>query len=248
MAILNKKLKIKDSEGTTVDCNIYTTQTEAGDTTLQMKVNNESAYVTLGETNGYGATKGRVKINGETHAIMSKASLPYTEQSWTEPGTYTFTVPAGVTRVRVAVCGGGGGSAHFASENGEAGKGGDSSFDSFTATGGTGGKQYYGNETGGIGGTPNGRNGQVGSIRYNVEGKGGTGFSLSFSLSDGDFGEGGSHQYGCGGGSGGYNTGYIDVVPNSTIAVNVGSGGKRYYSTDADGEAGFVLIAYGGEI
>ena len=178
-----------------------------------------------------------------------KAAVPaYTEQSWTEPGTYTFTVPAGVTRMRVAVCGGGGGSAYFASENGEAEKGGDSSFGSFTATGGTGGKQYSGNLTGGIGGTPNGRNGQVGSFRTGAEGKGGTGFSLSFSLSDGDFGEGGYSRYVCGGGSGGYNVGYIDVVPNSTIAVNVGAGGEKYiYSIppDTSGEAGFVLIAYG---
>ena len=153
--------------------------------------------------------------------------------------------------MRVAVCGGGGGSAYFASENGEAEKGEDSSFGSFTATGGTGGKQYSGNLTGGIGGTPNGRNGQVGSFRTGAEGKGGTGFSLSFSLSDGDFGEGGYSRYCCGGGSGGYNTGYIDVVPNSTIAVNVGAGGEKYiYAMDGDtsGKAGFVLIAYGGEI
>lgn len=48
MAILTKKLKIKDKNGNTVDCNIYTTQTEAGSAALNMKVNGESTFVALG--------------------------------------------------------------------------------------------------------------------------------------------------------------------------------------------------------
>ena len=48
MAILNKKLKIKDASGNIVDCNIYTTQTEAGSTALNMKVDGESTFVAMG--------------------------------------------------------------------------------------------------------------------------------------------------------------------------------------------------------
>ena len=48
MAILAKKLKIKGTDGTTVDCNIYTTQTEAGSAVLNMKVNGESTFVAVG--------------------------------------------------------------------------------------------------------------------------------------------------------------------------------------------------------
>lgn len=48
MAILNKKLKIKGTDGNTVDCNIYTTQTEAGSAALNMKVDSESTFVALG--------------------------------------------------------------------------------------------------------------------------------------------------------------------------------------------------------
>ena len=39
--------------------------------------------------------------------VVNSAKPAYTEKSWTTAGTYTWTVPAGVTRVRVAVCGGG---------------------------------------------------------------------------------------------------------------------------------------------
>jgi len=39
--------------------------------------------------------------------VVNSAKPAYTEKSWTTAGTYSWTVPAGVTRVRVAVCGGG---------------------------------------------------------------------------------------------------------------------------------------------
>ncbi len=248
MAILNKKLKIKDSEGTTVDCNIYTTQTEAGDSTLQMEVNNESAYVTLGETNGYGATKGRVKINGETHAIMSKAGLPYTEMSWTEPGTYTFTVPAGITRLRVAVCGGGGGGfVIFANPLPAAG--GQSKFsDILIANGGGIGQGQIAK-----GGTPNGNDGLYAS--ENGLTNGGDGFAKNFNMDVGVFGKGGAitlnSAIGYTGGGGGYITDYVDVTALSTYEIIVGAGGRGSSSNAGVGEKGgngFVLIAYGGDI
>ena len=49
------------------------------------------------------------KENGKSSSasITIIVKLEYTEQSWTTAGTYTWTCPAGVTRIRVAVCGGG---------------------------------------------------------------------------------------------------------------------------------------------
>jgi len=39
--------------------------------------------------------------------VVNSAKPAYTEKSWNTAGTYTWTVPSGVTKVKVAVCGGG---------------------------------------------------------------------------------------------------------------------------------------------
>jgi len=112
--------------------------------------------------------------DSESVTIVVKRNIPdYTEKSWTTAGTYTWTVPEGVTKVRVAVCGGGGGSAmNYGSYNGyKAVAGGSSSFGNLvTATGGNGGQALssYDGETGGAygyggnGGSPNGNAGTAG--------------------------------------------------------------------------------------
>ena len=55
-----------------------------------------------------------------------------------------------------------------------------------------------------------------------------------------------------GGGSGGYNSNYVTVVPGASYTITVGSGGSSYAyknSVSANaGNSGFVLIAYGGDI
>lgn len=250
MAILNKKLKIKEAGGSTVDCNIYTTQTEAGDTALNLKVSNQNAFVSLKDVDAYGATKGRAKINGATYVILSKAGLPYTEKSWTEPGTYTFTVPAGVTRIRVAVCGGGGSGAGTGISAGHGFAGGTSSFgDLLSATGGGGATGTSGGGgRPGAAGTPNGYAGEWSKGGYTK------GFALSFEKTDGDYGRGSGFNRGDNpmqGGSGGYDSQYITVMPNTTYEVNVGEGGAKPTNFAAfydEGVSGFVLIAYGGDI
>ena len=101
-----------------------------------------------------------IKQNYESSATTKASIPPYTEKSWTTPGTYTWTVPAGVTRIRVAVCGGGGGGANNDSNTRKtAGSGGTSSVKSgatvlIQATGGGGGcnKQYISISSGGSGG------------------------------------------------------------------------------------------------
>lgn len=216
------KLYIQKTGGTAVACNIYNTAAEAGDKALRVG----NGYVALKPITDANATAGRVSIGGVTYAIATKhesggTAVPYTEKSWTAAGSYTFTVPDGVSRLRVALCGGGAGAGGFGSGN----TGGDTrAFDLFV-TGGEGGSAWtYGN-----GGTPNG---------YASDGNKVTdGFALSFDKASGDYGKGGNY-----GGSGGYDSQYVTVAAGQSYTLTVGGAGG------SGGTGGFVLIAYGGDI
>lgn len=275
MAELAKKLHFLKS-GTEQTAKAYSTTDEAGDNYTPLKIEGVACYAPLGATDDAMATNGRVIKGGTTYAIKSQAKPPYTEVPYTTAGTHTFTVPAGVTRLRVAVCGGGGGGVADNTERinvQTAGTGGTSSFGSLIqATGGTGAKtyEYYTEDSdgyevrkegmdAGVGGSPNGNKGTVyykgfqGSVTY---ADGGAGFALSFTKTTGTYGQGGSttsRKYGAGGGSGGYNTNYVNVTSNTTYTVTVGGGGAKAQPSSADatavaGNSGFVFIAYGGDI
>lgn len=225
MGTMNKKLYIKQTNGTAVGCNIYTTAAEAGDKSLTVRADGVAGYVALKPITDSNATAGSVSINGVTYAIATQhtaaVSVPYTEKYWTDAGDYTFTVPSGVSRMRVALCGGGAGAGAFAAGN----TGGDTrAFDLF-ATGGEGGSAWtYGN-----GGTPNG---------YASDGNKVTdGFALSFDKASGDYGKGGNY-----GGSGGYDSQYVTVTAGQSYTITVGGAGGN------GGTGGFALIAYGGDI
>ena len=255
MAELAKKLNIKKS-GATTTCKIYSTTAEAGSSYASTKVDNVAAYVPLVATNDGRASAGRITKSGSTQAIASTGKPPYTEKSWTTAGTYTWTCPVGITRIRAAVCGGGGGGAY----NEGTGGSGDTSFiknntvSILQATGGSGGKVVYYEGEGlktyqATGGTPNGR---AGEARAYSPSKGGTGFALSLTLNDGTYGQGGATEGGrawtSGGGSGGYNSGYISVSPNTVYTIKVGTGGSKANNDAYNGNNGFVLIAFGGDI
>lgn len=225
MGTMNKKLYIKQTNGTAVGCNIYTTAAEAGDKSLTVRADGVAGYVALKPITDSNATAGRVSINGVTYAIATQhtaaVSVPYTEKYWTDAGDYTFTVPSGVSRMRVALCGGGAGAGAFAAGN----TGGDTrAFDLF-ATGGEGGSAWtYGN-----GGTPNGYASSGNRIT--------DGFALSFDKASGDYGKGGNY-----GGSGGYDSQYVAVTAGQSYTITVGGAGGN------GGTGGFALIAYGGDI
>lgn len=193
-----------------------------------------------------------IKDDYKSSATIKVNTPPYTEKSWTTPGTYSWTVPAGVTRIRVAVCGGGGGGWGTDSE---ATNGGTSSFGNLIqATGGGVSYRYMDDDdcifVGGAAGVPNGIQGST------------KGFALNFIKQEGSYGNGG---YGLGptviyhgkgnanSGTGGYDSKYINVSPSNNYTIIVGAGGKEgkhpydeswsYWNTD--GTSGFVLIAYG---
>lgn len=217
------ELYIQKTGGTAVGCNIYSTAAEAGGKALRVG----NGYVALKPITDANATAGRVSINGVTYAIATQhtaaVSVPYTEQQWTKAGSYTFTVPDGITRVRVAVCGGGAGKGSLFGN----GKGGDNtSAFGITATGGHGGGVAWRK---GAGGEPNGH----ASTGNNVT----DGFALSFDKSSGDYGKGGNF-----GGSGGYDSQYVAVTAGQSYTITVGAAGG------SGGTGGFVLLAYGGDI
>ena len=217
------ELYIQKTGGTAVGCNIYSTAAEAGGKALRVA----NGYVALKPITDANATAGRVSINGVTYAIATQhtaaVSVPYTEQQWTKAGSYTFTVPDGITRVRVAVCGGGAGKGSLFS-NGKGG--GNTSAFGITATGGHGGGIAWGK---GSGGNPNGH----ASTGNNVT----DGFALSFDKSSGNYGKGGNF-----GGSGGYDSQYVAVTAGQSYTITVGAAGG------SGGTGGFVLLAYGGDI
>lgn len=226
MSILSKKLYIKKGSSTAA-CNIYSTAAEASENALKVKIDNTTGYVVLKKVDNTNATAGRVSIGGVTYAIATKhesgggTAVPYTEKSWTEAGSHSFTVPAGITRIRVALCGGGAGQGVFDAGN----TGGDTRAFDLIATGGEGGSAWtYGN-----GGTPNG---------YASSGNKVTdGFALSFDKASGDYGKGGSY-----GGSGGYDSQYVTVNTGHTYTLTVGGAGG------SGGTGGFILLGYGGDI
>lgn len=228
MSILSQKLYIKKGSSTAA-CNIYSTAAEAGDNALKVKIDNATDYVALKKVDDANATAGRVSVGGVTYAIATKhesgggTSVPYTEKSWTDAGNYSFVVPSGINRLRVAVCGGGAGTGSL-SGNGK--NGGKTSAFSVTATGGNGGGVAW---TTGQGGTPNGHASTGNKVT--------AGFALTFDMVNGDYGKGGSY-----GGSGGYDSQYVSVTAGQSYAITVGGAGG------AGGTGGFVLIAYGGDI
>lgn len=109
MAELTKKLYIKKGD-TQQTAKLYSTTAEAGTAYVHLIVDGVQAYLPLGEPNDGRATIGRVKeTSGHVYAVLTSGKIPYHKDSYTNAGTYTWTCPAGVTKARVTVAGGGGG-------------------------------------------------------------------------------------------------------------------------------------------
>lgn len=109
MAELNKTIHIRKGS-TEQTVKLYTTQAEAGDAYSYIKVDGVQAYIPLGAENDGRATMGRVKEHtGNLFAILASGKPPYHKDSYTSPGTYTWTCPVGVPTARVTVAGGGSG-------------------------------------------------------------------------------------------------------------------------------------------
>lgn len=105
MAELNKTIHIRKGS-TEQTVKLYTTPAEVGHTYSYIKVDGVQAYIPLGAENDSRATMGRVKEHtGHQFVILASGKPPYHMNSYTSPGTYTWTCPVGVTRVRLTIKG-----------------------------------------------------------------------------------------------------------------------------------------------
>lgn len=177
-------------------------------------------------------------------------------QVFTSSGT--FTVPAGITKVKATVIGGGGGGGAF---DGTGGTGGTSSFGSFcSATGGTGGGPANSGQVPGVGGSGSGGNINFTGGRatwFGIAGASALGFGPSC-------GQGGVNGilYGGGGagngdncngfsGGGGGGGGTIEIIsgltPGGTVSVTIGGGGGGSGTggnPGGSGAAGVVIVEW----
>ena len=108
MATLAKKIRMKNSSGAVQTALIYSTTGESGEPNLPLTVDGVQGYACLAGTSDTRATSGRVKTSGGTQYAIGARGVPaYGYGHYTSNGS--FTVPAGVTVLRVTCVGGGAG-------------------------------------------------------------------------------------------------------------------------------------------
>lgn len=235
MAELNKTIHIRKGS-TEQTVKLYTTQAEVGDAYSYIKVDGVQAYIPLGAENDGRATMGRVKEHtGNLFAILASGKPPYHKDSYTSPGTYTWTCPVGVTTARVTVAGGGGGgiAVYWMLQ-----------FPHKVYIGGSGGKGASKTTTLNV--TPN--------HTYTVTvGKGGLPY---VSTSNGNYGEkhasnGETSSFGSISASGGQGA-YVTTEPltgyNGASYGSGGAGGSTWNTGATAGGTGWVYVEYGGDI
>jgi hypothetical protein len=119
MAVFTKKLYMKNSAGTQQIANIYSTATETGSSVyMYASVDGTTGYIPLYSTSHANATMGRVLKAGTTYAIGSSSVPAYSNKYISTAGSGTFTVPSGVTKLRVTCVGGGAGGCVFGNDGG----------------------------------------------------------------------------------------------------------------------------------
>lgn len=88
---------------------IYDNVAEAGNAYSYIKLNGTTGYIPLCTPDDSRATAGRVKEHTGTIWAIATSGIPaYKKVTYSTPGSFTFTVPGGVTKLRVEVAGAGG--------------------------------------------------------------------------------------------------------------------------------------------
>lgn len=216
---------------------IYDNTAEAGSAYSYIKYGGKSGYIPLCSTSDSRATGGRVKEHtGSELAISISGAPPYTKKTYSNPGTYSFTVPAGVTKLRceIAGAGGGGGSGIFWHDDGATdgragGKGGNGNKWNGTFTVSPGNTITITVGSGGAGGSkPKITNSNNGS-------SGGSSSCNGTTSGGGEGGKGGTYH---GAGAAGANSG------NGKGGAG-GAGGSSDGGAGSRGNNGWVIIEYG---
>lgn len=217
---------------------IYDNAAEAGSAYSYIKVGGTTGYIPLCATSDSRATAGRVKEHTGTIWAIATSGIPaYKKVTYSTPGSFTFTVPAGVTKLRVEVAGGGGGGG--GADGRSAGKGGNGGSGAKTNTTfavtagasvavvvGAGGSSAYKKNNGGTGGT---------SKAGSVSARGGNGGTYGYYLDESDGEKDVRNRY------------------NGTNGTSYGSGGagglgahtNNNKTTSNAGSNGWVIIEYG---
>lgn len=179
---------------------IYDNAAEAGSAYSYIKVGGTTGYIPLCATSDSRATAGRVKEHTGTIWAIATSGIPaYKKVTYSTPGSFTFTVPGGVTKLRVEVAGaggGGGGGVGVRTRKGGNGGSGAKTNTTISVTAGTNITVVVG--AGGSGG--NGSNGGTGGTSRidSVSARGGAGGQLNSYSADGANGT----SYGSGGAGG----------------------------------------------
>ncbi len=231
--------------GSIQTCKIYSTTAEAGSPHLAVYVNGTIGYVPLlTNTSDSRASHMRVYYNGTIYAVATSGKPAYTKLTYSNAGTYSLTIPSGVTAVRLSISGGGGGN------------GGTVESDEQTGYGGSGGKGYTYNGTVPV--SPGvtypivvgaaGATGGVGPMQ-----KGGSEeYTIYFIM--GDTGEnGGQSSFGgvvVNGGAGGTGGSVMTMIMSSNGGNTDASNGTAGAGGDGanPGATGWVIVEYGGDI
>ena len=190
------------------------------------------------------ATKTTGTTTSATITII--VAVAYTEKSWTTPGTYTWIVPEGVTKIQVTVAGAGGGGG--GGWNRKIGEGTNTGYSG--KAGGQGALVVQNidvvmgdNVSIKIGAGGSGGAGYTGGISGNRATNGATGNSSSISVRDIIV----SAQGGGGGSRGHYDNSYVGTSYGKGGLGGSGGNGKPATNGSA-GSNGWVYIAYGGDI
>lgn len=104
MAELKQNLYINNTK-----CKIYTTAVETNNQYINVDINDIKGYIAIDEISHDQASDGRIEKNNKIYSILTQNEVPYTKLIYDEPGTFTLTVPSGVTKVKLTLAGGGGG-------------------------------------------------------------------------------------------------------------------------------------------
>lgn len=248
MAEFAKKLRVKAPDGTTQAITIYSTTGECGYSHIEYcKVDGVPGYM-AGDPNGNSRVAYK-EHNGATGKLMLTGKPPYGKAEYRNPGTYTFTVPRGINKLKVEVAGagGGGGTGYYYKpssgrfdpdvyKGGDGGRGAKVNTTLAVTAGqtvkvvvGSGGSGGAGSTAGGGYGTEGGKGGT--STVHNINAEGGNGGKPAhYDKGDGANGSNAGNGQGAAGGAGPYGT----------------SADKR--PTGARGDNGWVIIEYGGDI
>lgn len=164
--------------------------------------------------------------------FFGKSMNAQKDTTWTTPGTYSFKVPTGITKIKVKTWGGGGGGGGSSSQSKSGGGGGGGAYTTQTFSGLTPGTLYTNSivvGTSGAGGASGNNPGTAGGVTSVT-------LSSTITANGGGFGGGGGATVGTAGAGGAAGT-YKGGNGSAGMAGGAGGGGSAGTASDGNGYA-----------